>query len=121
MNKRTSIILIVIIALLGFYTIFSGVKKQREINRLTRELTNRVDSLKSLQSNYDVILKKYEHVYSQLDSTKSRFVSFYHDVDSITHTTITSIEKIRQTLALLKQEHKYIAKLDTTPIGPVFP
>lgn len=119
-TKLTTLILIAIIAILSFYTVFSGNRKQKEIKRLTIELNVYIDSIKNISNRYFTIYKEYEIIYKQLDSTRLRMDSFFKQVDSISHTTITSIDKLKQTIELIKKEKKYIETIDDTPIGPIF-
>jgi predicted nucleic acid-binding Zn-ribbon protein len=113
-------ILVAVIVILCFYTIFSGGRRTKELKRLEKELTISADSLKKLKSSYETILQRYDTIYFRLDTTKNKFVQFYQQLDSISHSTINNVEKIRKTMALIKKEHDYINKLDTIQIPGIF-
>jgi predicted PurR-regulated permease PerM len=119
-TKLITIILIAIILILSFYTVFSGSKRQKEIKRLTKELEIQADSLRRIQNNYETIYKEYDRIYNQLDSTRDRFTSFYHQVDSISHSTISSIYVLKGKLNTIISGNKPLTGLDTTRIPHIF-
>jgi predicted nuclease with TOPRIM domain len=119
-QKLISWIIVAIIGLLTIYIVFSGNQKLKEIKRLTKELQLQTDSLKSISKNYNRLSLKYDSIYTNLKQTRERFGKFCHTTDSISHTTISSVEKIRATLQLLRIEQEYYNKIDTTEVKPIF-
>lgn len=119
-NRISTIVLISIIALLTFYVTFSANKQRREIKRLTQELKVNVDSLRNIHSAYINLEQNYKTIYEKLDSTRNKFNSFQHGLDSIMHTQIVSLSKMNKELKELLKDEKPIPPLVNLPDTFIF-
>ena len=115
-NRKTTRLLIGIISLLIFYSVFSKSNSLKEIRNLTIEIESKVDSLRTIQSRYDSLEIVYGEIHQQLSLTKDNLSNLHGTIDSLMNSNITSASRINNSLKKLIEEQQKFEKLnnDTT-------
>lgn len=98
MSKRIIKVLIVILALIAGYSVYSSITTNNEIKALRKEMQLTADSLNQVSNQYDVLEKRYDSVALQLVGTRDQLVNFHQNVDSIMNSNIRSVGSIHNAL-----------------------
>jgi len=105
-NKKTTIILMVVLSLVVIYSVFSKSNSLKDIRKLTIEIESKVDSLKNIQSRYDSLEKAYGKIYQQFYLTKENLNNLHETIDSIMNSNITGASRINKSLKKMIEDQQ---------------
>ena len=115
--KSINSYLVIVILMIGTYTVMSTLTYQKKIRSITTEMNIKINELDSLRNNYDSILIKYTSLTYTLENTKEHLQIFKNDLDSIRQVRKQSLSQINHALKLIIEEQDSLIHQDSTLVS----
>ena len=112
-RRKTSLLLIGIIFLLIFYSVFSKSNSVKEIRKLTIKIEAEIDLIRNIQFRYDSLEKAFGEIHQQLHLTKENLNYLHGSIDSIMNSNITSASRINNSLKKLIEDQQKLEILNS--------
>lgn len=102
--KRIAPFLIVLLAGLLVYSLFSKNSSTREAKKLTLQLQQKADSLDALADDYILMQRKYDTLYNQLKDARSNLARLKVRLEKINLDQTANVREIRKRLSDVVKE-----------------
>lgn len=105
--KWQTLVVVGLALALGLNILF-GRTSLKEAKKITKELELRIDTLQTVENEYQELEKKYVDLYEEFSTTRSQISQFKEKLVEISKTQNASVSRIRNELSKLVQAYDTI-------------